>query len=210
VSEATLRAAALELSTDFPGLDVHAVVGDFRRHLGAIPRIGRRLVAFLGGTIGNFDRAQRARFLFDIDAMLDHDEWFLLGTDLVKDPARLVAAYDDAAGVTAEFDRNALRVMNRELGADFDADAFDHVAHWDAEEAWIEMRLVARSPQQVHLSALDLDVTLDEGEWIRTEISAKFTPERVRDELWEVGLVAEHQWTDDDGDFLLTLAHPYC
>ena len=209
VSESVLRSAAVALSTEYPGLDIHAVVGDFHRHLGAIPRSGRRLVAFLGGTIGNLDRAQRSRFLADIGALLDPDERFLLGTDLVKDRARLVAAYDDAAGVTAAFNRNALVVMNRELGADFEPDAFYHVAHWDAAAAWIEMRLVARSRQDVRVAGLDLDVVIGEGEWIRTEISAKFTADGVRQELSDAGLVVDEQWTDDDGDFLLTLARPY-
>jgi L-histidine N-alpha-methyltransferase len=175
-----------------------------------IPRHGRRLVAFLGGTIGNLDRAQRSRFLFDIDAMLDPDERFLLGTDIVKDPARLLAAYSDSAGVTAAFNRNALVVMNKELGADFEPDAYDHVAHWDEGAAWIEMRLVARRRQHIHVAALDLELVIDEGEWIRTEISAKFTPDGIREELWQAGLVVEEQWTDDGGDFLLSLARPYC
>ena len=211
VSEATLRSAAEALAARYEGLEVHAVVGDFHRHLGAVPRGGKRLVAFLGGTIGNLDPAQRRRFLFDVDAMLDHGDRFLLGTDLVKDRERLIDAYDDASGVTAAFDRNALAVMNRELGADFDPAAYDHVAHWNDAESWIEMRLVARTPQVVHVDALDgLEVRFEPGEWLRTEISAKFTAERIRDELWESGLVVEEQWTDDAGDFLLTLARPYC
>jgi dimethylhistidine N-methyltransferase len=211
VSEAVLRDAAAAVAAERPGIDVHAVVGDFHRHLGEVPRDGRRIVAFLGGTIGNLDPARRARFLFDVDAMLDHDEWLVLGTDLVKDRDRLVAAYDDAAGVTAAFDRNALVVMNRELGADFDPSAYDHVAHWDDDEAWIEMRLVARTPQVVRVRELDdLEVRIDAGRWLRTEISAKFTADGIRAELWTAGLVVEHQWTDDNGDFLLTLARPYC
>lgn len=210
VSESVLRSAAAALSTEYPGLDIHGVVGDFHRHLGAIPRDGRRLIAFLGGTIGNLDARQRARFLFDIDAMLDPDERFLLGADLVKDPARLVAAYDDASGVTAAFNRNALAVMNRELGADFDVESYDHVAHWNDEAAWIEMRLVARTRQCVRVAALDVVLTLEAGEWLRTEISAKFTPDGLRKELWDAGLVIEEQWTDDHGDFLVILARPYC
>jgi L-histidine Nalpha-methyltransferase len=211
VSEAVLRDAAAAIAAERAGVDVHVVVGDFHRHLGEVPRTGRRLVAFLGGTIGNLDPAQRGKFLFDVDAMLDHDEWFLLGTDLVKDRARLVAAYDDAAGVTAAFNRNALVVMNRELGADFDPGAFDHVAHWDEERSWIEMRLVARAPQVVRVAGLDdLEVRFEAGEWLRTEISTKFTADGSRAELWNAGLVVEHQWTDDAGDFLLTLARPYC
>ena len=210
VSEAVLREAAEAIAAEHPGLEVHAVVGDFHRHLGAIPRGGRRLVAFLGGTIGNLDPQQRARFLFDVDAMLDPGDSFLLGTDLVKDRARLLAAYDDAAGVTAAFNRNALAVMNRELDADFDPDAFDHRSHWDDEHAWIEMHLVARTPQVVRVAALDLEVRFAAGDHLRTEISAKFTPDRLRDELWAAGLVVQEQWTDPEGDFLLTLATPYC
>jgi len=211
VSEATLRAAADAIDAERPGLEVHAVVGDFHRHLGEIPRGGRRLVAFLGGTVGNLDPRQRSRFYFDVDAMLDHGDALLLGTDLVKDRARLVAAYDDPAGVTAAFDRNALAVLNRELGADFDPGAFDHVAHWDEANRWIEMRLVARRPQVVTVTGLDgLQVAFAAGEWLRTEISAKFTAEKVREELWQAGLVVERQWTDDAGDFLLSLATPYC
>ena len=168
------------------------------------------MIAFLGGTIGNLDPIERRRFLMDLDASMDHDEWLLLGTDLVKDPARLVAAYDDASGVTAEFNRNALRVLNRELDADFDADGFDHVARWNAEASWIEMRLRARRPQHVRVEALDLTVDIAAGEELFTEISSKFTPDGLREELWQAGFVVEAAWTDPDGDFLLTLAHPYC
>ena len=210
VSEAVLRDAAASIAGEHPGLDVHAVVGDFHRHLGDIPREGKRLVAFLGGTIGNLNPSQRARFLFDIDAMLDPGEAFLLGTDLVKDRQRLLGAYDDAAGVTAAFNRNALAVMNRELGADFDPEAFEHRSHWDEEQAWIEMHLVAQAPQVVHVEALDLEVRFDAGEHLRTEISAKFTPDRLREELWAAGLVVQEQWTDPAGDFLLSLCTPYC
>ena len=211
VSEAILRAAADEIAADHPGLEVHAVVGDFHRHLGDLPRGGRRLVAFLGGTIGNLDPDQRARFLFDVDAMLDVGDAFLLGTDLVKDRRRLLAAYDDAAGVTAEFNRNALAVMNRELDADFDPGAFDHRSHWDEERSWIEMHLVARTDQVVRVGGLDdLEVRFRAGEHLRTEISAKFTADGVQAELWDAGLVVQEQWTDPAGDFLLTLATPYC
>jgi L-histidine Nalpha-methyltransferase len=209
VSEETLRSAASSLAEEY-GLSVRAVVGDFHRHLARIPRTGRRLIAFLGGTIGNFDPGQRRRFLMDLDASMDHDEWFLLGADLVKDPARLVAAYDDARGVTAEFNRNALRVLNRELDADFDVDAFAHVARWNPAESWIEMWLRSSRSQRVRVGGLDLDLDIAAGEEIRTEISAKFTPEGLREELWQSGFVVEASWTDPAGDFLLTLAHPYC
>jgi L-histidine Nalpha-methyltransferase len=205
VSEAVLRAAAADIAAGWPGVEVRAVVGDFHRHLDEVPGGGRRLVAFLGGTIGNLDPEQRRPFLRDVQAMLEPGESFLLGTDLVKEPQRLLDAYDDAAGVTAEFDRNALRVLNRELGADFDVSAYTHRAHWDDEQRWIEMHLVARSPQVVTVAGLDgLTVRFAEGEHLRTEISAKFTAEGVA-----AGLGVERQWTDEAGDFLVTLATPY-
>ena len=209
VSEETLRAAAADLAGEY-GLEVHAVVGDFHRHLARIPREGRRMIAFLGGTIGNFDPAERHRFLMDLDAAMDHDEWLLLGTDLVKDPERLVAAYDDARGVTAEFNRNALRVLNRQLDADFEPAAFEHVARWNAVESRIEMWLRSTTAQRVRVGDLGLDVEIAAGEEVWTEISTKFTVEGLRDELWAAGFVVEATWTDPAGDFLLTLAHPYC
>jgi L-histidine N-alpha-methyltransferase len=134
----------------------------------------------------------------------------LLGTDLVKDPARLVAAYDDAAGVTAAFNRNVLAVLNAELDGDFDPDAFAHVALWDPDNAWIEMRLRADEAHVVTLGALGLDVRFEAGEDLHTEISSKFRPDQVESELHEAGFVVEGTWTDPDGDFLLTLARPYC
>ena len=209
VSEEVLRDAAERIGRRY-GVDVHAVVGDFHRHLGEIPDTGRRLVAFLGSTIGNLTPEQRSRFLFDLDASMSRDDRLLLGTDLVKDPSRLVAAYDDARGVTAEFNRNVLAVLNEELGGDFDLGAFEHVAVWDPESAWIEMRLRARGPQEVHLDELGLDVRFDDGEELRTEISSKFRPEQIHEELWAGGFVVEESWTDPAGDFLLTLARPYC
>jgi L-histidine N-alpha-methyltransferase len=209
VSEETLRHAAAEIMTAYE-IPVHAIVGDFHRHLGTIPRAGRRLVAFLGSTIGNLDPAQRRRFLFDLDATLDYDDWLLLGTDLVKDRARLVAAYDDAEGVTAAFNRNVLGVLDRELGAHFELDAFEHVARWNDEDRWIEMLLRSTRDQTIAIDDLALKVHFERGEEMRTEIAAKFTEEQVREELWESGFVVETSWTDPDGDFLLTLAHPYC
>ena len=209
VSEETLRSAASDISGEYD-LPVHAVVGDFHRHLRDLPRDGRRMVAFLGGTIGNFTPDQRHRFLMDLDATMDHDEWLLLGTDLVKDERRLVAAYDDAQGVTAEFNKNVLRVIDNELGGDFDPDAFEHVALWDAEHSWIEMRLRSLRDQHVRVDDLDLEVDFAAGEEMQTEISTKFTPEGIRQDLWEHGFVVEASWTDPAGDFLLTLSHPYC
>ena len=206
-SEGVLRDAAASIAEERPGLEVAAVVGDFHEHLGELPTEGRRLVAFLGSTIGNFDADQRAGFLREVASLLKGDGALLLGTDLVKDPARLVAAYDDAAGVTAAFDLNALRVLNRELGADFDVGAWSHRAHWDPGTQRIEMRVVPDGDQVVRFAGLDdLEVHVPDGGWLRTEISTKFTRDQVVDELARVGLAVDAQWTDPDGDFLLTLA----
>jgi L-histidine Nalpha-methyltransferase len=209
VSEETLRRAAVDIMRTYH-VPVHAIVGDFHRHLGTIPQRGRRLVAFLGSTIGNLDPAERQRFLFDLDTTLAYDDWLLLGTDLVKDRARLVAAYDDAAGVTAAFNRNVLAVLNNELGAHFDLDNFEHVARWDEDRHWIEMCLKSVSDHMVAIDDLALKVHFEADEELRTEIAAKFTHEQVRQELWDNGFVTEASWTDPAGDFLLTLAHPYC
>ncbi len=210
VSEQTLRDAADAVAREYDGVAVHAVVGDFEQHLDRIPGPttagGTRLVAFLGSTIGNLTPAMRARFLADLVAGLAPGDALLLGTDLVKDPARLVAAYDDAAGVTAEFNRNVLRVIDRELDADFDPDAFTHVAVWDAEHEWIEMRLRSVRDQHVTIGALDLAVDFAAGEELRTEISAKFRRERVAAELAAAGLELVEWWTDPAGDFALSLA----
>ena len=210
VSEEFLRAAAENLAEDYGHLEIRAVVADFHRHLDRIPRQGRRLMAFLGGTIGNFNPAQRSRFFFDLNCTMESHDHLLLGTDLVKDVDRIVAAYDDPPGVTAAFNRNVLRVVNRELGADFDVERFAHVARWNAEEEWIEMRLRADGPQVVHVADLDLTVQFEAGEELLTEISAKFTPERVRNELEAANFVIDGSWGAEDGEFLLTLAHPFC
>ncbi|MEU4379935.1 L-histidine N(alpha)-methyltransferase [Micromonospora echinofusca] len=204
VSVSALRQSTAEIAADYPGLRVRGIVGDFTRHLERLPTGGRRLVLFLGGTIGNLLPAERARFLAAMRAALEPGDWLLIGTDLVKDPAVVVPAYDDAAGVTAEFNRNVLRVVNRELGADFDPDGFAHVALWDAEREWIEMRLRARRPMRVRV--LDLTVTFAEGEELRTEVSAKFRPEGVAAELGAARFAAHDFWTDPDGLFGVTLA----
>jgi L-histidine N-alpha-methyltransferase len=210
VSEEVLTAAAAEIGSTYE-CAVHAVVGDFHRHLGALPEAADgRLVVFLGSTIGNLDPGARRRFLFDLDTVMTVDDHLLLGTDLVKDTGRLVAAYDDAAGVTAEFNLNVLSVLNAELDGDLDPGRFDHVARWNEDGSWIEMRLRAREEHDAHLGALALDVHFDEGEELHTEISAKFRPEQVADELHAAGFVVEQTWTDPDDDFLLTLARPYC
>jgi L-histidine Nalpha-methyltransferase len=208
VDPSVLTAAASALTAEYPGLEVEAVVGDFTRHLGELPRQGRRLVAFLGSTVGNLEPGPRAAFLAELAATLQPGDSFLLGTDLVKNPARLVRAYDDAEGVTAAFNRNVLAVLDRELDADFDPAAFEHVAVWDPEHEWIEMRLRSRRDQVVHVRALGLEVPFAEGEELRTEISAKFRREGVAAELAAAGLVMTRWWTDPDGDFGLSLAAP--
>jgi len=185
---------------------VHAVVGDFEHHLGTLPAGGRRLVAFLGGTIGNLDPKQRAEFLADLAAGLAPGDSLLLGTDLVKDVDRLVAAYDDDAGVTAAFNRNVLTVVNRELGADFVPERYAHVARFDPDQEWIEMRLRADAAHRVRVADLDLVVEFEAGEEMRTEISAKFRREGVEAELSAAGLALARWWTDPDGDFALSLS----
>jgi L-histidine N-alpha-methyltransferase len=206
VSESTLRAAGAELASAYPGMDVHGVVGDFERHLSLLPSGGRRLVLFLGGTIGNLAPAERAKFLGEVAAGMAPGDALLLGTDLVKDPARLVAAYDDAAGVTAEFNKNVLLVLNRALGASFDVSVFDHVAVWDEGEEWIEMRLRSRCRQSVLVEGLGVTVGFAEGEEMRTEISAKFRLAGVEAEVAAAGLTLRHWWTDGPGDFALSLS----
>lgn len=206
VSATTLRDAAAAVATEYPGVNVHAVVGDFEQHLDCIPRDGGRLVAFLGGTIGNFEPAARSGFLAGLAQTLDPGESLLLGTDLVKDADRLVRAYDDAAGVTAAFNRNVLAVLNRELGASFDLDDFEHVAIWNPIDEWIEMRLRATRALTVPVPALDLVAGFAAGEEMRTEISAKFRRERIADELDAAGFELEQWWTDPSSDFALSLA----
>jgi L-histidine N-alpha-methyltransferase len=206
VAEPTLRRAAEAIAVDHPSLEVTGVVGDFRRHLPAIPTGGRRLFVLLGGTIGNFAPPERHAFLVALTATMRPGDSLLLGTDLVKDPARLVAAYDDAAGVTAAFDRNVLQVLNDRLGADFDPAGFEHVAHWDEGQEWIEMRLRAERSHVVAVPGLGLMLRVAAGEELRTEISAKFRRRGVRSELRAAGLRPERWWTDADGDFALSLA----
>ncbi|MGZ6752494.1 MAG: L-histidine N(alpha)-methyltransferase [Nocardioides sp.] len=208
VDPAVLKDASAAVAAELPGVLVSPVVGDFEHHLGVLPTGGRRLLAFLGSTIGNLDPAQRAAFLRDVRATLGPGDSFLLGTDLVKAPERLVAAYDDAAGVTAAFNKNVLIVLDRDLAADFDPDAFEHVAVWDAEREWIEMRLRSRRDQVVRVGALDLEVAFAAGEEVRTEISAKFRRETVERELGDAGLSLTAWWTDPAGDFALSLSEP--
>jgi L-histidine Nalpha-methyltransferase len=221
VSESALSQAGDALADEYPGLAVHAVVADFGHDLGlpgGSPADGARggkaitgasrLVAFLGSTIGNMVPGERAAFLRRVRSALRPGDAFLLGTDLVKDPAVLVPAYDDAAGVTAEFNKNVLAVLNAELGADFDLDSFEHVALWDAEREWIEMRLRARTAQAVTVHGLGLAVSFAAGEEMRTEVSAKFREAGVRAELAAAGLATRSWWTDEAGQFGLSLSVP--
>ena len=208
VSESALVTAASRMLARYPGLQVQAVLSDFQEHLGLPEAGGARLVAFLGGTIGNLLPAERAEFLTSLRARLRSGDALLLGTDLVKDPAVLVAAYDDAAGVTAEFNKNILRVLNAELGGDFDLDEFEHVAVWDAEAEWIEMRLRSAVDQTVLLPAIELSVPFNAGEELRTEISAKFRRYGVAAELAAAGLELRSWWTDSQSRFGLSLSVP--
>jgi L-histidine Nalpha-methyltransferase len=235
VSESALAGAGDALAAEYPGLAVHGVVADFEQYLGVPSGAaagvttsavttstvttstgtangdtgdGPRLVAFLGSTIGNMVPAERAEFLRRVRAQLRPGDAFLLGTDLVKDPAVLVAAYDDGAGVTAAFNKNVLSVLNAELGADFDLDAFDHVAVWDPEREWIEMRLRAASAQTVGVSGLGLTISFASGEEMRTEVSAKFREAGVRAELAAAGLAMRSWWTDEEGRFGLSVSFP--
>jgi L-histidine N-alpha-methyltransferase len=208
VDDVTLLRAGEAVSEEYPGVDVHAVVGDFSRHVGELPTGGRRLVAFLGSTIGNFEPAPRAAFLAGLAATFGPGDALLLGTDLVKPAERLVAAYDDSQGVTAAFNRNVLYVLDRELKADFEPDAFAHRAVWNAAQERMEMWLEATTAQDVHVGGLDLDVRFEAGERMRTEVSSKFTRSRVERELAAAGLRLTHWWTDAAGDFALSLAVP--
>ena len=225
VSESALVGAEEALAVEYPGLAVHAVVSDFEKYLGLEPstesaadggrpasaddaEAGPRLVAFLGSTIGNMVPAERAAFLRRVRASLRPGDSFLLGTDLVKDVAVLVAAYDDSAGVTAAFNKNVLAVLNAELGADFDLDGFEHVAVWDPANDWIEMRLRATAEQRARVRDLDLDVHFAAGEEMRTEVSAKFRRAGVEAEVAAAGLAMRAWWTDTGERFGLSLSVP--
>ncbi|MFI9045363.1 L-histidine N(alpha)-methyltransferase [Streptomyces sp. NPDC053427] len=206
VSESALTAAGKTLLTEHPGLTVHALVADFQRGLALPEAPGPRLLAFLGGTIGNLLPDERAAFLRSVHDLLSPGDALLLGTDLVKDEATLVAAYDDAQGVTAAFNKNVLHVINRELGGDFDPADFDHVALWNPEREWIEMRLRARKELTVKIPGVDLAVSFAEGEEVRTEVSAKFREDGARAELAAAGLELSKWWTDDAERFALSLS----
>jgi L-histidine N-alpha-methyltransferase len=203
-----VEACAAELIELYPGLEVHGVVGDFGRDLACIPDGEQRLFAFLGGTIGNLLPDQRTAFLAGLREQMEEDDRLVIGTDLIKDRSVLEAAYNDRAGVTAEFNRNVLRVINAGLDADFDPDAFEHVAFFDEANSWIEMRLRANGAQQVRIVGADLEVTFADGEEIRTEISAKFTREAVERELAAADLRLDEFFTDGSRLFGLAFARP--
>jgi L-histidine Nalpha-methyltransferase len=207
VSEIPVREAARQLVDEYDGLLVHGVVGDFQRHLGRLPPADGvpRIVALLGGTVGNFPPGTRRGLLREVGSLLGAEDRLLLGTDLVKDPAVIEAAYDDAEGVTAEFNRNLLHVINRELDADFIPEAFDHVAFFDRRHEWVEMRLRSRRPCSVLIGELGLRVEFAAGEELRTEISAKFTRPRVEGDFEAAGLRLDGWYTDPDGLFALSL-----
>ncbi len=209
ISEEITRETAAALVDEYPGLDVHGLVCDFEADLERTPtttEAGPRLIAFLGGTIGNLYPNERAAFLSRIAALLDPTDHLLLGTDLVKDVGRLELAYDDPAGVTAEFNKNVLQVLNRQLDADFDLDAFEHVAKFDLEHEWIDIGLRSLAAQDVRLDDLDLTVHFDAGEILRTEISTKFTRPRLEESYAGTGLTMTNWFTDPAEDYALSLA----
>jgi L-histidine N-alpha-methyltransferase len=206
VDASILESAGAAIGAEYPGIEIEAVCGDFEEHLGKIPQVGRRLVVFLGSTIGNLTAAPRAEFLATLADTLQPGDTLLLGTDLVKDLDRLVRAYDDGAGVTAQFNKNVLAVVNRELDADFDPAAFHHVARWNPDDERIEMWLRAGSPQRVRIGDLNLTVEFGAGEEMLTEVSCKFRPDGVAAELAAAGLRRVAWWTDEAGDFGLSLA----
>jgi len=206
VSAGTLRQSAERLLDEYPQVSIHGIVGDFASHLRHIPSGNPKLTALLGGTIGNFDPSERKELLTEIVAGMQPGDTFLLGTDLVKDQDRLVLAYDDPGGITAAFNKNVLAVLNRELDADFDLHSFAHVARFDTEHEWIEMRLRSLQDQTVTIRDLDLTVDFTAGEEMRTEVSAKFRKSGVVDELASVGLDLIDWWTDPQGDYALSLS----
>ncbi|HEX5493852.1 MAG TPA: L-histidine N(alpha)-methyltransferase [Mycobacteriales bacterium] len=206
VNAAAVLEVAQALRAEYPRVSVHGVVADFETQLDLLPAGQPRLTAFLGGTIGNFEPVARRRFLAEARSGMRAGDWLLLGTDLVKSPDVLVPAYDDSAGVTARFNRNVLYVVNRELKADFDPSAFDHVAVWDPDNEWIEMRLRSTVDQEVRVEELDLTVTFVAGEQMRTEVSAKFRRERVETELAQAGFTPREWWTDPATRFAVSLS----
>ena len=205
-SEEVLVASAYDVAAEYPTVDVHAVVGDFERHLTAVPDDDRRVIAFLGSTIGNLPPDARTRFLRTAAATLSGDDALLLGLDLVKDPTRIEAAYNDSAGMSERFQRNALAHLDRELGSDFTSARFDYSARWDPLEEWVDIGFVSAADQVVHVPALGIDASFSQGEPLRLEVSSKFRRERIEQELTAARLSLRHWWTDEGGDFALALA----
>jgi L-histidine N-alpha-methyltransferase len=209
ISEEITHQTAECLVDEYPGLAIRGLVCDFEHHLERIPdEGGARLIAFLGGTVGNLYPGSRRAFLARISALMGPGDHLLLGTDLVKETARLEAAYDDAGGVTAEFNKNVLEVLNRELGGDFDLEAFEHVARYDGGEQRMDIRLRSLAEQTIRLEDLDLSIEFAAGEEMRTEISAKFTRPRLEAVYAEAGLEMCGWFTDAAGDYALSLARP--
>jgi len=208
VSDASLQRVGRELVDEYPELSIYCLVGSFSEHLAYIPRLGRRLVALLGGTIGNLELTERRRFYADVRGLLAPGEAFLVGLDLVKKPEELIAAYDDAGGVTADFNRNMLRVINNQLGADFDPEAFDHAPVYNEDLERIEMHLQARQAQIVTIPGAELTVRFEAGERLRTEISCKFTRESAEQQLVEASMELREWYTDPQSRFALALAVP--
>jgi L-histidine N-alpha-methyltransferase len=206
VSESILRAAGRELIEDFPWLVVQGIVGDYERDLDAIPRGSPALFMFLGGTIGNFDKEQTLAFLSSVRTRLGPEDWLLLGTDLVKASPVLDRAYNDSDGVTAAFNKNVLAVINRELGASFNLDQFEHVAFFNEKERQIEMHLESKRAQSVSIPRLEMQVTLEQGERILTEVSRKFTRDSVEETLGSAGLELCKWLVSDDSYFALSLS----
>ncbi len=206
VSESAVRAAAVRLVDQYPGLRVHAVIGDFEKHLGGLPESSARLIAFLGGTIGNFTPGPMLFFLRRMRSLMGPEDSLLIGLDLIKPVDEIEAAYNDSAGVTAEFNKNVLAAINQNLRGDFDLGGFEHVAFFDRENSWIEMRLRATRSQQVHVGAVDLDLEFEPGDEIRTEISRKFDPTHFEHDLSAAGMRADEWYTDARERFALVLA----
>ncbi|HTE06315.1 MAG TPA: L-histidine N(alpha)-methyltransferase [Planctomycetota bacterium] len=211
VNELYLRSSVARLSAEYPEAAVCGVGGDFQRDLARLARSPggpRRLVLFLAGTIGNIAPAEVPAFLCRVRPLLASGDGLLVGVDVVKDRAALEAAYNDRAGVTAAFNRNILAVVNRGLGADFDLQAWEHVAVWDERHAWIEMRLRSRADQRVTIPALGLELDFRRGEELRTEISAKYTRESFAARLEGTGLRLQRWDTDPAARFALALLGP--
>ena len=208
VSEEVLVASAHAIAEEYPGLGVHALVGDFERHLTALPPGGRRLFAFLGSTLGGLEVEARESFLRAVATSLGADDTLLLGLDLVKDPARIEAAYTDSAGLSERFQRNGLANLDRELGSDFSQRRFEHYAEWDADREWVDIGFRSRGAQVVQVPGLGIQVAFADGEVLRTSISAKFRRDRFEAELTAAGLELARWWTDSNSDFAVCVAVP--